>query len=137
MTSQPVVFVLIAAALHAAACDPMKLGSGGGDESNAKPAADNTAVNDRDRDGDAKTPLDQGQTQADIDVSASIRRSLLAQADLSVNAHNVKVITADGAVTLRGVVNSEAEKVRIAQVTVQTQGVKHVDNQLTVSPPAP
>ncbi len=101
---------------------------------NDAPAADNTAVNERDRAMGAKTPLDQGENQADINISAAVRRAVLAQGNLSTNADNVKIITASGVVTLRGVVNNAAEKERIAQIARQTAGVSRVDDQLTIAP---
>jgi hyperosmotically inducible protein len=101
---------------------------------NPTPAADNTAVNERDRDAHAKTPFDQEESQVDIDISASIRRDVLAEEGFSVNAKNAKIITADGRVTLRGVTESAAEKARIGEIAGKTPGVKRVDNELEVVP---
>lgn len=93
--------------------------------------ADNTARNVRDRKDQTLTPLDQGKSTADIDSTARIRKAVRAEKGLSVNAQNVKIITVNGRVTLRGVVNTEQEKRRIGEIaaSIATSGV---DNQLEV-----
>jgi hyperosmotically inducible protein len=99
-----------------------------------QPAPDNTAVNRRDADMDrTKTPIDQNENQADINRTAEIRKRIVDTPDLSVNAQNAKVITANGKVTLRGPVNSEAEKDLLAKIAVAVAGEGNVDNQLEVA----
>ncbi len=93
--------------------------------------SDNSAVNKRDRDGDAKTPIDQNENQADIDVTAGIRKRLVGT-KMSVNAQNVKIITQDGVVTLRGPVKTMEEKKQIEEIARSVAGVKTVDSQLEV-----
>ena len=66
-----------------------------------RPSADNTEVNVRDRSEAAKTPIDQNENQKDIDITANIRKRVV-DTKMSVNAQNVKIITQDGKVTLRG-----------------------------------
>ena len=78
------------------------------------------------------TPVDQKNDQADIDLTASIRKTLVADRDLSMNAKNVKIISRDGNVTLRGLVQSEAERARVQEEAVDIAGVRNVDNQLDV-----
>ncbi len=78
------------------------------------------------------TPVDQKNDQPDIDLTASIRRSLVADRDLSMNAKNVKIISRNGNVTLRGVVESDAEKARIEDEATRIAGVLNVDNDLDV-----
>jgi len=95
-------------------------------------AADNTAKNVRDRADDALTPMDQGGSEADRTITQQIRKAVVANDDLSVNAQNVKIITRDGTVTLRGPVKTESEKTSIALAAKSTSGVKNVDNQLQV-----
>ena len=75
-------------------------------------ASDNTARNVRDRNNSTLTPLDQGTSQADIDTTTQIRKAIVATQGMSTNAKNVKIITIDGRVTLRGPVNSAEEKAR-------------------------
>jgi sporulation protein YlmC with PRC-barrel domain len=93
--------------------------------------ADNTRRNVRDRQ-DAVTPLQQGNSAADLDTTARIRKTVLGEDGFSVNARNVKIITANGHVTLRGVVNSEREKTSIGEIAGRIAGSENVDNQLDV-----
>ncbi len=95
-------------------------------------AVDNSAQNVRDRADSALTPLRQGSSAADVDTTRQIRRLIIADKDLSVNAHNVKVITVDGRVTLRGPVNSAEEKRQIADLAARVTAAASVDNQLQV-----
>jgi len=94
--------------------------------------ADNTSRNVRDRNHQNLTPLDQGNSQADINTTAQIRKEILAAGDMSVNAKNCKIITQDSRVTLRGPVNSEDEKNRIAAIANRIARDGNVDNQLEV-----
>lgn len=105
---------------------------GAGDSPPAAHDADDTARNARDSKGNTLTPFDQGGSEADREISAAIRKALVDNDQLSMNAHNVKIITRDGQVTLRGPVKSTAEKTTIANVAAKTTGVKGVDNQLEV-----
>ena len=92
---------------------------------------DNTAVNKRDRDTDAKTPMDQNENKVDIGITASIRKSVV-DTKMSTNAQNVKIMTQDGKVTLRGPVKTQEEKSRIEEIARNVAGVKAVDSQLEV-----
>ncbi len=105
---------------------------GAGDNPPAAHDADNTAKNARDSKGNTLTPFDQGASEADREISAAIRKQLVDNDQLSMNAHNVKIITRDGQVTLRGPVKTAAEKTSIANVAAKTSGVKGVNNQLEV-----
>ena len=58
--------------------------------------------------------MDQKENQSDINITANIRQSVMKAPDMSTNGQNVKIITADGVVTLRGPVASEAEKSNIS-----------------------
>jgi hyperosmotically inducible periplasmic protein len=95
--------------------------------------ADNSGRNVRDRGGETKTPGDQSESEADRTITQNIRKALTADDSLSVNAQNVKIITNDGTVTLRGPVKSEKEKADIEAKAKQVAGVKSVDNQLEVA----
>lgn len=90
--------------------------------------ADNTARN-ADPAADVTT---QSETEADIRISAAIRKAIVDDDSLSVTAHNVKVTTSDGMVTLRGPVKSEREKTSIEAKTKQVAGVLKVNNLLEV-----
>jgi hyperosmotically inducible protein len=94
--------------------------------------ADNSGKNERDRGDQTMTPADQGGSAADREVTANIRKAIVADDGLSMNAHNVKVITKDGVVTLRGPVKSAAEKTDVAAKAHKVAGVKRVDNQLEI-----
>lgn len=99
----------------------------------ATPDRDNTAVNQRDREATTKTPIDQNENQADIDVTANIRKRVV-DTKMSVNAQNVKIITQDGTVTLRGPVNSEDEKKQVEDIAQDVAGADKVVSQLEVQP---
>jgi hyperosmotically inducible periplasmic protein len=92
---------------------------------------DNTAVNKRDRDSATKTPIDQNENQADVDMTANIRKRVVDR-ELSVNAQNVKIISQDGKVTLRGPVKTAEEKKQIEDIAQDVAGTGNVDSQLEV-----
>jgi osmotically-inducible protein OsmY len=94
---------------------------------------DNTGRNERDRSGQTKTATDQSESEADRTITQSIRQAIVADDTLSTNGKNVKIITVDGTVTLRGPVKSEQEKSAIAAKAQQIAGVKNVDNQLEIT----
>jgi hyperosmotically inducible periplasmic protein len=93
---------------------------------------DNTARNVRDRNSSTLTPLDQGNSKADVDTTAQIRKEIIAGKNMSVNARNVKIITIDGRVTLRGPVNTAEEKRLIGEIADRIARSENVDNQLEV-----
>ncbi len=95
-------------------------------------APDNTGRNVRDRDAAATTPLDQGNNRLDLDTSARIRQEVLANDRLSMNGRNVKIITRDGRVTLRGPVDSPEEKRLIGDIARRAVRPENVDDQLEV-----
>jgi len=100
---------------------------------NAEP--DNTAVNARDANRttrEPKLPIDQKETKSDVDLTAKIRQRVLATEGMSINARNVKIITADGRVTLRGPVDSPAERDTIARIARELAGEGNVDDQIEV-----
>jgi len=96
------------------------------------PAADNTSKNQRDRSGETRTSGDQSNSPEDVQITATIRRAIVGDHSLSATAKNVKIITADGVVTLRGPVQNEAEKTKIAELAQSAAGNTKIDNQLEV-----
>ena len=94
--------------------------------------ADSTERNVRDRGGNTPTPMDQGSSKADVAITQEIRKAVVAKDDFSTNAKNVKIITVDGVVTLRGPVKTSNEKTTIASIAQQTAGVKRVDDQIEI-----
>jgi len=95
--------------------------------------ADNSGKNVRDRQDAAVTSGDQSNTQADLNITQEIRKAVMADKDLSTNAHNVKIITANGVVTLRGPVKSAEEKANIGAKAAHVAGVTRVDNQIEIA----
>jgi len=81
----------------------------------------------------AVTAGDQPNTESDLKITQAIRQAVVADKELSVNAHNVKIITANGAVTLRGPVKSSEEKANIGAKAKQVAGVTRVDNQIEIA----
>ena len=94
--------------------------------------ADNTRRNVRDRDDRTLTPLNQGNGKADVSTTAQIRKEIIAAKNMSVNARNVKIITLDGRVTLRGPVNTAEEKRLLGEIADRIATSGNVDNQLEV-----
>jgi osmotically-inducible protein OsmY len=92
---------------------------------------DNSALNQRDHDSSSKTPLDQNENTVDIGITANIRKSVV-DTKMSTNAQNVKIITQDGVVTLRGPVKTQEEKDRIEEMARSVAGVKSIDSQLEI-----
>ncbi|MBF6570410.1 MAG: BON domain-containing protein [Candidatus Binataceae bacterium] len=100
---------------------------------NSTPVAPNdTAVNVRDRAPGAMTADQQSSAASDVDLTRKIRRAVVKDDSLSMLAHNVKIISANGEVTLRGPVNTEAERIAIASKAQSIAGAGNVDNQLQV-----
>lgn len=129
--------ILIALALAAATgCDRVEGKSTAAEHPSmdSKPvAADNTKKNERDTAEAALTPGDQGESEADRTITQSIRQAVVKDDALSFTAKNIKIITVDGVVTLRGPVKSDKEKTNIGTLAQQVSGIKRVDNQLEVA----
>jgi hypothetical protein len=94
---------------------------------------DNTGRNAHDADGDTMTSGDQGSSKNDVEITRRIRQAIVQDKKLSTNAHNVKIVTAGGVVTLRGPVANAEERASVAAKAQEVAGVGHVDNQLEVS----
>jgi hyperosmotically inducible protein len=99
-------------------------------------APENTGLNKRDASGANKTPMDQANNQADIDITANIRKAIVDDDAMSTNAENCKIITDKGVVTLRGVVDSDAERDAIEAKAKAVAGVVRVENLLEVKKPS-
>jgi hyperosmotically inducible periplasmic protein len=94
--------------------------------------ADNTKNNQRDRYPGALTPMDQGTSWAETQITADVRKAVVGDKGLSFNAKNVKIVTVGSKVTLRGPVKTEQEKATIEALARQIASVTEVDNQLEV-----
>ncbi len=91
---------------------------------------DNTRMN---RDG-GQTADQQKESKEDRVLSQQIRKAVMDDKSLSTYAHNVKIISQNGTVTLRGPVRSEDEKAAIEAKAKAVAGVTAVNNELTVAP---
>lgn len=96
---------------------------------------EDTGRNARDQSGATVTPEDQPETAADRKLAASIRRTVTKDKSLSLDAHNAKIIVRSGMVTLRGPVETAAEKDKLQSIAQRTRGVKQIDNQLEPKTP--
>jgi len=99
-----------------------------------QPAADNTKVNTRDREKGAVTADQQKENATDRSLTQKIRSALMSDKSLSTYAHNVKVISQGGNVTLKGPVRSSEEKQSVEAKAVEIAGAGHVSNQMSVAP---
>jgi hyperosmotically inducible periplasmic protein len=97
-------------------------------------APDNTKVNERDRSKDEPTADQQKDNRSDRDLSQQIRQSIMKDKSLSTYAHNVKIITQNGQVTLKGPVRSEDEKKRVEAKAIEVAGESKVTSQLDIKP---
>jgi hypothetical protein len=84
--------------------------------------------------GPGLTPMDQGSSPSDVKITQEIRRALTSTQGFSVDARNVKIITRDGAVTLRGQVKDDSERAAVVAAAKRTPGVTHVDQDLQLQP---
>ncbi len=101
----------------------------------ADPKADNTKVNKRDRAAGEPTADQQKNNRTDLDLTKDIRRSIMDDKALSTYAHNVKVISQDGTVTLKGPVHSDDEvKSIMAKALEGTGSPDKIVNQMSVKP---
>jgi osmotically-inducible protein OsmY len=107
-------------AILAIALGAASLGAQNTDSSGVKP--DNTKVNQQDRDANQPTADRQKNNASDLDLTKNIRRSIIEDKSLSTYAHNVKVISQNGIVTLKGPVKSDAEKSAIVSKAVSVAG---------------
>jgi hyperosmotically inducible periplasmic protein len=98
------------------------------------PAPDNTKVNKRDRNKAEPTADRTKDNVNDRDIMAKIRRSIMDDKSLSTYAHNVKIVSKEGKVTLKGPVRSEDEKKSVAAKATEVAGAGNVTDELTVKP---
>ncbi len=104
-------------------------------QSSEKPTKpDNTKVNKRDQGPGAVTADQQKMNAADRDLTAKIRKAVIADKALSTYAHNVKIISQDGTVTLKGPVRSEDEIKSILAKAAEIAGADKVVNEMAVKP---
>jgi hyperosmotically inducible periplasmic protein len=94
--------------------------------------ADNSKTNhdpsNRDRSADK-----QSNNSSDLEITQQVRRRVMDDKELSTYAHNTKIVSVNGTVTLNGVVHSDAEKTQIAQKAAEVVGADHVVNEIKVA----
>ena len=97
-----------------------------------KTKPDNTAINERDRSRETQTSGDQSNSSADLKTTQAIRQALMKDSELSTTAKNIKIITNNGQVTLRGPVKNAQEKAKIDQLARSAAGGAKIVDQLDV-----
>ncbi len=119
------VYVALLAAILASQAGAAFAQAADNSKSNATPAnsADSSSIADG-----------QKNNRLDLKLTAAIRQSVMADKTLSVDAHNVKIVTVNGYVTLNGVVRSDSEKLSIEAKAVNIAGADKVRNDLQVAP---
>jgi hyperosmotically inducible periplasmic protein len=94
--------------------------------------ANNTGVNQRDMREGLPTATDQGNSESDVKIASAIRRAIMSDDGLSIDAKNVKVIVNGDSVVLRGPVKSEDERAAVGHKAAMAIGIAHVENDLDI-----
>jgi len=119
-------------------CTGLLLGSGAfalaQEPTNQPTAPDNTKVNERDRSQNEPTADQQKDNRSDRDITQQIRQSIMKDKSLSTYAHNIKIVTKDGQVTLKGPVQSEDEKKAIEAKAAEVARDGKVTSELNIKP---
>jgi hyperosmotically inducible protein len=102
---------------------------GFGDDTNQP---DNSKMNERDRVESTVNAQDQGTSKADVELTRKIRQAVVKQKSLSADAQNIKIITINGMVTLKGPVKSMTEKNQIEKIANGIAGAPKVASQIEV-----
>jgi len=100
----------------------------------ANPTSDNTKINQRDKSATEATADRQKNNTSDQEITRRIRRSLIKDKSLSMYAHNVKIVTRDGTVTLKGPVRSDNEKKTVEAAAIAIAGEGKVIDSLDIKP---
>ena len=99
--------------------------------------SDNSATNKGDRGAGTVTADQQKNDKTDLATSRNIRRAIMGDKSLSTYAHNIKIVTQQGKVTLRGPVRTAAEKETVQAKAAEIAGAANVTNAVTVVPAKP
>jgi hyperosmotically inducible protein len=97
--------------------------------------SDNTKMNKGDATSDATTADQQKMNAGDRAITQKIRAEIMKDKSLSTYAHNVKIITQDGKVTLKGPVRTSDEKATIEAKAAAIAGSDNVTSQIQIAPP--
>jgi hyperosmotically inducible periplasmic protein len=103
-------------------------------QSGQQPAPDNTKTNQGDGNQGATTADQQKMNPADRETTRQIRSAIVKDKTLSTYSHNIKIITQNGKVTLKGPVRSDDEKANIEAKAAAVAGADNVSDQLTIAP---
>ena len=103
-------------------------------DSSQQAPPDNTKVNERDKNKSEPTADQQKDNRSDRDITQEIRQSVMKDKSLSTYAHNVKIISQNGMVTLKGPVRSEEEKSAVEAKATAIVGQEKVTSELEVKP---
>jgi hyperosmotically inducible protein len=98
-----------------------------------KAAPDNSKKNEAIEAANAPTADDQSNAKSDVELVAAVRRAIIDDKALSTYAHNVKIVTKDGHVTLSGPVETEAERAAVTKHATQVAGAGKVTSNLEVA----
>ena len=129
MTNNSMLRILVLAAAPCICC------AGLAARQTQPPAQDNTHQNQRDR-AQGQPTADQAKNNvSDRDAMQKIRKSIVADKSLSTYAHNVKVISQNGHVTLKGPVRSEEERKAVKDKAAAVVGAENVTDEITIQPP--
>jgi len=96
------------------------------------PAPDNTKANAQ---ADQNTADKQSNAASDRTLTQQVRKAITQEKSMSTYAHNVKVVTQNGQVTLSGPVRSDDEKQAIVAKAAEVAGQDHIVDQMSVAPP--
>lgn len=124
--NKPTIAVLLLSSLLAA---PLAIA-----QSASSVAPDNAKSNKVDASNASATADAQTNKATDLNITRRIRQSVMADKSLSTYAHNVKIVTVNGSVTLNGVVRSEDEKNAIEMKAESVAGKQQVTNDLKIAP---
>jgi hyperosmotically inducible periplasmic protein len=103
-----------------------------GVRSGVNEATDNSAFNKTFQEPGELTADQQGSDEKDIELTREIRKAIVSDENLSLYAHNVKIISRNGLVTLEGPVHSQAEVSTIQRIAGHVAGATHVRNKLKI-----
>ena len=95
------------------------------------PAPDNTKANAQ---ADQNTADKQSNAASDRALTQQVRKAIMQDKSMSTYAHNVKVVTQNGQVTLSGPVRTDEEKQAIVQKAAEVAGQDHIVDQISVAP---
>jgi osmotically-inducible protein OsmY len=105
----------------------------GSTQTTSAPAPDNSAANAKANSETGITAQEASNAESDVKLTAKIRQALVKDKKLSTYAHNVKIITENGQVVLKGPVKSEAEKQDVESKAGRIAGADRVRSELEVA----